>query len=150
MEPNQLPPSKKKPGYLLRQPGSLFPCETLGFPSPPHRGFALIHTICKNYSTNLPQTFLMGLTNYICKLALDSLIQTMPNPHQFSKNMDYCAFSGLLLNISSGNGKQSFAFRRRPQPKLWGRLGHHRQVSSLLSNCLTLIFEALWWCLWNY
>ena len=43
----------------------------------------------------------MGLINNIYELALDRLIQTLINLHQFSKNMDYCAISGLLMNVSS-------------------------------------------------
>jgi hypothetical protein len=44
----------------------------------------------------------MGLINNIKLLALDRLIQTLPNLHQLYKNMDYCAISGLLMNVSSG------------------------------------------------
>lgn len=41
----------------------------------------------------------MGLINNIYELALDRLIQTLPNLHQFSQDMDYCAISGLLVNV---------------------------------------------------
>jgi hypothetical protein len=55
----------------------------------------------------------MGLSNNICKLALDRLTQTLPNLHQFSKNMDYGAISGLLMNVSSGEREKTL----RPQAK---------------------------------
>ena len=43
----------------------------------------------------------MGLSNNIYELPLDRLIQTLPNLHQFSKKMDYCAISGLLMNAEA-------------------------------------------------
>ena len=50
----------------------------------------------------------MGFINNMQGIALGRLIQTLPNLHQFSKNIDYCTIPGLLMNAPRGNGRESF------------------------------------------
>jgi hypothetical protein len=107
---------ERNAGIPFRQPGYLV--ETRGIPSPPHSGFGFISIMCNNYSTNLPQSILMRLSNDIDELALDRLIQPPSNLPQFSQNMDYCTIYGLLMNFSSGDWEKILALQTKTSKTL--------------------------------
>jgi hypothetical protein len=62
----------------------------------------------------------MGLSNNIYELALDRLIETLLNLYQFSKDMDYCTFSGLLMNVSSGEWEKIIRLQAKTLSEIMG------------------------------
>jgi hypothetical protein len=64
-------------------------------------GLALFISLAMIIPGTYPNRF-YGFSNNIFKLALGRLIPTLPHLHQFSKNIDYCAISGRLMNLLSG------------------------------------------------
>ena len=63
----------------------------------------------------------MGISNNIYKLSLDRLIQTLPILHQFSKDMDYCMFSGLLMNVSAGEWEKILRLQAKTLAEIMGQ-----------------------------
>jgi hypothetical protein len=75
----------------------------------------------------------MDLTNNIHWLALDRLIQTLPNLHQFPKIMDYCTISGLLMNVSSGEYEKILRLQAKTLAKIMRQAWPPQSKKVLLS-----------------